>query len=459
MSEVRTAINEAIGDVIIGTVHPNDCGGLSLQVDGCCQTPLAPAFPACDPSGRILGHRGVFRVPVPEVSEPREARVRLVRYGQCLDEKQLLIAPIVHASGISARDVLALHKFPLVAPNGIAMHAGLLEMTGLALAPYGDASRVSVKVDGLETGFDFLYPLPSRDAQATYWYWPNADYATFKISIDLRARQRRFASPHYRIEFSFDAEDSPLRHLKNCFYVPKSMAAYETFPGNDRLQRVQRFENAHSVAVRGYSDCMRIASLARHYGLSSDGVRVLDWGCGHGRVIRHFCSLEERAVPTGIDIDADNIRWAQENLPEVAFSVGPLMPPTAFAEGAFDLVYGISVMTHLTADVQIAWLREIRRILAPGGLALLTFAGDTSVAFASRYLDPVWIANYRRYGSGADLPSNDLEGLISDPSYYKNVKLSAAAVAQRCGEFFEVLDVLECMFGYQDVAVLRRPFG
>src|SRR6185295_9883288 len=135
-----------------------------------------------------------------------------------------------------------------------------------------------------------------------------------------------------------------------------------------------------------------------------------------------------------------------QNLPGIDFEVGPLFPPTIFPDGAFDLVYGVSVMTHLTRDVQIMWLREIKRILAPDGLALLTFAGDTSVAFASRYLDPKWVEDYRRQGFGADLPSRDMIGIIADPDYYKNVKISAKNVGVLCSEHFYVLDVLECMF-------------
>jgi SAM-dependent methyltransferase len=112
----------------------------------------------------------------------------------------------------------------------------------------------------------------------------------------------------------------------------------------------------------------------------------------------------------GIDIDPDNISWAKQNLPAIDFRIGPLLPPTDYPDGSFDLVYGISVMTHLTRAVQIAWLREIERILEPGGLALLTFAGDTSVAFNSQYLTLEWLADYRLRGLGADLPSKGSGG-------------------------------------------------
>jgi SAM-dependent methyltransferase len=160
--------------------------------------------------------------------------------------------------------------------------------------------------------------------------------------------------------------------------------------------------------------------------------------------------------PYGIDIDQDNIAWAREHLPEVSLLHGPLMPPTPYPANEFDLVYGISVMTHLTRTIQEAWLQEICRILRPGGLALLTFAGNTAAAFSSRFLEKTWMKEYLDTGRGQDLPSGDLAGKISDPDYYRNVKISSAEVVTLCRPYFAVQDVLECMFGYQDLAVLTK---
>lgn len=40
----------------------------------------------------------------------------------------------------------------------------------------------------------------------------------------------------------------------------------------------------------------------------------------------------------------------------------------AFQDGAFDLVYSVSVFTHLDDAAQRSWLAEIRRVLRPGGI-------------------------------------------------------------------------------------------
>jgi SAM-dependent methyltransferase len=59
--------------------------------------------------------------------------------------------------------------------------------------------------------------------------------------------------------------------------------------------------------------------------------------------------------------------------PLSVFSNGEL-PPLDRGDASFDLVYCISVFTHLT-DSWTAWLHELHRVLAPGGLLVATFMG------------------------------------------------------------------------------------
>ncbi len=102
---------------------------------------------------------------------------------------------------------------------------------------------------------------------------------------------------------------------------------------------------------------------------------VLDWGCGCGRILRH---LPRPAPPKriyGFDIDQEAIAWVTENLPWVETSRTDGLPPLPYGDGSFDLIFNHSVMTHLDASYQDAWLGELRRILRPGGIATLTVHG------------------------------------------------------------------------------------
>jgi SAM-dependent methyltransferase len=70
--------------------------------------------------------------------------------------------------------------------------------------------------------------------------------------------------------------------------------------------------------------------------------RVLDWGCGAGRVITQ---LLERGGPNtvfhGCDVDAESVAWALQHYPRARFAVSQAHPPLPFDEKSFDLVYSI----------------------------------------------------------------------------------------------------------------------
>jgi SAM-dependent methyltransferase len=109
---------------------------------------------------------------------------------------------------------------------------------------------------------------------------------------------------------------------------------------------------------------------------SWDGKRVLDFGCGAGKVIRHFSPETEVAEFTGCDIHAPSIEWLQRNLsPPFNFFRCAEEPPLPQPDGYFDLIYAMSVYTHLT-DRWAEWLLEHHRVLAPDGLLLASFLGE-----------------------------------------------------------------------------------
>jgi SAM-dependent methyltransferase len=111
-------------------------------------------------------------------------------------------------------------------------------------------------------------------------------------------------------------------------------------------------------------------------GWSWDGKRVLDFGCGSARVLRHFEPEAPRGDFRGCDIDAESIAWNEQALsPPFGFFRNGLAPPLALPGGALDLVYAMSVFTHI-ADGWSAWLAELHRVLAPGGLLIASFLGE-----------------------------------------------------------------------------------
>ena len=81
----------------------------------------------------------------------------------------------------------------------------------------------------------------------------------------------------------------------------------------------------------------------------------------------------------GTDVDAETVAWVKANLPVHAGTNAPT-PPLAYADGQFDMVYSISVFTHLDERFQDAWLHELKRVLKPGGLALFSVRSAMDLA-------------------------------------------------------------------------------
>ena len=108
---------------------------------------------------------------------------------------------------------------------------------------------------------------------------------------------------------------------------------------------------------------------------SFDGKRVLDFGCGAGRTLRHFLAEAERGELWGADIDAESIEWLKEKLsPPLRPWQCAAWPPLGLEHGYFDLVWAISVFTHLTNN-SLPWLLELHRLLRPGGYLIATYMG------------------------------------------------------------------------------------
>jgi ubiquinone/menaquinone biosynthesis C-methylase UbiE len=119
--------------------------------------------------------------------------------------------------------------------------------------------------------------------------------------------------------------------------------------------------------------------------------RALEIGCGSGRLMRpmsrHFLEIH------GVDVAADAIRQARENLQDVPHAHPREIHGTSledFAGQSFDFVYSFALFPYIPSqELVLAFLREIHRVLRPGGLARLQFngsAGQSGAAFSSHEL-------------------------------------------------------------------------
>src|SRR5262245_45183376 len=118
---------------------------------------------------------------------------------------------------------------------------------------------------------------------------------------------------------------------------------------------------------------------------------VFDFGCGCGRLARIMMLQKERPRRyVGIDVHRGMVEWCQKNLTPVdrgfqfvhhdvfAHSYAPgnrlqLSQPFPVGHAAATLVIASSAFTHLSLGQAEYYLREVARLLKPGGTPLPTW--------------------------------------------------------------------------------------
>ncbi|MCX6171116.1 MAG: class I SAM-dependent methyltransferase [Ignavibacteriales bacterium] len=105
---------------------------------------------------------------------------------------------------------------------------------------------------------------------------------------------------------------------------------------------------------------------------------ILDFGCGCGRIIRHFYSYSKNNNYFGSDLNPELIKWSNKNLPFGNFSVNEIAPPLTYQNEMFNLIYARSVFTHIGPDLQKEWMKEFNRILKTGGSFYFTTHGEST---------------------------------------------------------------------------------
>jgi ubiquinone/menaquinone biosynthesis C-methylase UbiE len=100
------------------------------------------------------------------------------------------------------------------------------------------------------------------------------------------------------------------------------------------------------------------------------GDKLLDLGCGNGRWFKLFKTYNIDYI--GVDSSKSLIDIAQKNNPEAKFQVEEGLN-LSFPDNFFDKIYSIAVFHHIPSkEFRLKFLKEIKRVLRPGGLLVLT---------------------------------------------------------------------------------------
>lgn len=122
----------------------------------------------------------------------------------------------------------------------------------------------------------------------------------------------------------------------------------------------------------GRRDVARSRTELAALGLPTTWHRVLDFGCGAGRLSQALAEHAQAVV--GLDVSAPMLETARRldrSDGRCSFVLSEDADLRAFADGDFDLLYSKRVLQHLPRPLLESYLREFMRVLTPGGVAVL----------------------------------------------------------------------------------------
>ena len=181
--------------------------------------------------------------------------------------------------------------------------------------------------------------------------------------------------------------------------------------------------------------------------------RILDLGCGTARVIRWFGDLTPESELYGTDVNEQAVQWCADNVNFVRFVRNTALPPLPFPENTFDVIFAISVFTHLNEEYQIAWLSELQRVSKPGALILASIHGEDKAAgsiWADEYLQFL----HQGFFFKAAREKTTVQNL---PDYYQVAFHSKSYIERTWSQFFDIRAYVKHGPWYaQELAVLDK---
>lgn len=200
--------------------------------------------------------------------------------------------------------------------------------------------------------------------------------------------------------------------------------------------------------------------------------RILDIGCGIGRVAVPLTRYLEGGEYVGFDVTRTAIDWCRREItsrhPNFSFDRVDVyskhynpkgtIPPTKFtfpcANGSIDVAFLSSILTHMTPDAAAHYVSETARVLKSGGRAVMTFfLLDDVVRANARSFDPVFVAYPEPWWAVKD--PNDPEAAVAF-----DIQVVERALAERSLEVTRISrgawSVHADPLTYQDVVVARK---
>lgn len=186
--------------------------------------------------------------------------------------------------------------------------------------------------------------------------------------------------------------------------------------------------------------------------------KILDLGCGAGRMVRWFKPYTDTCEVWGTDISSEHIYWANNYLkPPFNFATTTTIPHLPFEDRFFDLIYAGSVFTHID-DLTESWLLELKRVISVEGRIFITIHDRHTLellderpywkeSMLNNYLksNQLFLDNIDKFAIFVGMRGPDSQ-VIYDLDYF----------CDSLKNIFEVISIHPEAYGYQTGILLKR---
>ncbi|RZJ23767.1 MAG: class I SAM-dependent methyltransferase [Haliea sp.] len=335
-------------------------------------------------------------------------------------------------------------------PASITMEFDEIIMTGWALTAWEDPEHLRFLING-EDFEDPQWPLPSPDLAGFFDALPSAGLARFRCHHPRAAVRWQACDGFTRLNVTSQFGEHALSY-RTAWYLPDSENE-AAMPEPHEIAEEVGGAGPDIYCAGGATLALRLdAYLRQRFSRSiSSFDSVLEWGCGSGRVTRYLGQLQKRM--TAVDLNVPRLAQCAARLPAVRFVPIDRLTALPFETDAFDLVVAPFIAHQLDEPSQHAWLRELRRLVRPGGIVLASVWGQ-ALAQLHRDWGARHLAAYRcgLYAPGADAA---LDASLAHTGSYSGVRHSHDYVLATWGSYFQVVEIVPGMVHAFDLVVLR----
>jgi SAM-dependent methyltransferase len=236
------------------------------------------------------------------------------------------------------------------------------------------------------------------------------------------------------------------------------------WPGDAMAERVAGRISREEFLTQGRMAAADLQRALAAAGVGADDVeRLLDFGCGSGRLLMHLPTLLPKTDLWGFDVDAEAVAWCNEHIPGTTVISGEGMPPIDVPAGHFDAVVANSVFTHLDERYQDAWLDELLRITRPGATLVLSTHGEYAFGLIEQPHLAAGTPGVERWRGELDRDgilfwADDGLDPSVHPDYYHTTFHAPWYVFEHWASRFELVAYLpRGLLRHQDYVVLRHP--